>query len=279
MLNLIVTRMTGALFAFILALVCATTIYALGQTHYVAFAPSPGSARLASDGTATTILTDSQDFPGVLRAARDLQTDIERVTKIRPGIVDHAPTEAADLIVVGTLGKNRFIEQLVRAGKLEVAAINGRWESFIIQVVPQPWPGVKRALVIVGSDKRGTIFGVYDVSEQIGVSPWYWWADVPVTQRDQLFVRAGRYLQGEPVVKYRGIFLNDEAPALTGWVREKFGNYNHQFYERVFELLLRLKANYLWPAMWNNAFNDDDPLNPAACSGRKSRTLVGRCQG
>jgi hypothetical protein len=155
-----------------------------------------------------------------------------------------------------------LIDELLGAGKLDAAAIRGRWESFVIQVVSQPWPGVKRALVITGSDKRGTIYGLYDLSEQIGVSPWYWWADVPVTHRAQLFVRAGRYLQDEPAVKYRGIFLNDEAPALTGWVREKFGNYNHQFYEKVFELLLRLKANYLWPAMWNNAFNDDDPLNP-----------------
>jgi hypothetical protein len=100
------------------------------------------------------------------------------------------------------------------------------------------------------------------LSEQIGVSPWYWWADVPVQHHDQLFIRPGRYVQDEPAVKYRGIFLNDEAPALTGWVREKFGDYNHQFYEKVFELLLRLKANYLWPAMWNSAFNEDDPLNP-----------------
>ena len=126
----------------------------------------------------------------------------------------------------------------------------------------RPWPGVDQALIIAGSDKRGTIFGIYDLSEQIGVSPWYWWADVPVQHHDQLFIRPGRYVQDEPAVKYRGIFLNDEAPALTGWVREKFGDYNHQFYEKVFELLLRLKANYLWPAMWNSAFNEDDPLNP-----------------
>ena len=125
-----------------------------------------------------------------------------------------------------------------------------------------PLPGVAEGLIIAGSDKRGTIYGIYDLSEQIGVSPWYWWADVPVQHQNALFVKPGRYVQGPPAVKYRGIFLNDEAPALSGWVKEKFGNYNHQFYEKVFELLLRLKANYLWPAMWNNAFNEDDPLNP-----------------
>ena len=262
MLNFIMTRMTGVLVAFVLALVCATSIYGLGQTRYVEFSASPGAIRLYGDGVAAAIIVDSQEYPGVLRAAHDLQTDIERVTKIRPALINDPPAQATDVIIIGTLGKGRLIERLARAGKLDADVIKGRWESFIIQVVPQPWPGVKSALVVVGSDKRGSIYGLYDVSEQIGVSPWYWWADVPVTHRDQLFVRAGRYVQGEPAVKYRGIFINDEAPALSGWVREKFGNYNHQFYEKVFELLLRLKANYLWPAMWNNAFNDDDALNP-----------------
>jgi hypothetical protein len=261
-LSFIGTKMTGLLVAFALALVCATTIFAIGRTRYVEFTPSPGASRLYGDGVAAAIIVDSKDYPGVLRAARDLQADVERVTKIRPALIIDTPAPGADVIVVGTLGKNRVIDKLVGSGKLDVAAIREHWESFLIQVVPQPWPGVKRVLVIVGSNKRGTIFGIYDVSEQIGVSPWYWWADVPVTHRDQVFVRAGRYVQGEPAVRYRGIFINDEAPALTGWVREKFGNYNHQFYEKVFELLLRLKANYLWPAMWNNAFNDDDPLNP-----------------
>ena len=125
-----------------------------------------------------------------------------------------------------------------------------------------PCPVLTGALVIAGSDKRGTIYGIYDLSEQIGVSPWYWWADVPVAHKDALFVKPGKYVQGPPAVKYRGIFLNDEAPALTGWVSEKFGDYNHEFYTNVFELLLRLKANYLWPAMWNNCFNEDDPQNP-----------------
>ena len=260
--NRFVNRVARIIKASLCTLFWVASVCALGQTRYVEFAATPGSVRLASDGTATTILTDSQDYPGVLRAARDLQTDISRVTSIRPQMISDATAPATDVIIVGTLGKDRLIDRLVGEAKLDVAAIRGRWESFIIQVVSQPWPGVKRALVIVGSDKRGTIYGLYDVSEQIGVSPWYWWADVPVTHRNQLFVRAGRYVRGEPAVKYRGIFINDEAPALSGWVREKFGNYNHQFYEKVFELLLRLKANYLWPAMWNNAFNDDDPLNP-----------------
>lgn len=96
----------------------------------------------------------------------------------------------------------------------------------------------------------------------MGVSPWYWWADVPVKKKKEVYVRKGTYLFGPPSVKYRGFFINDEAPAFSGWTKEKFGGVNHQVYEKVFELLLRLKANYLWPAMWGNAFNDDDTLNP-----------------
>jgi hypothetical protein len=159
------------------------------------------------------------------------------------------------------LGKSALIDQLVRTGKIDVSSIEGKWESFLIQVVPQPAPGVDNALVICGSDKRGTIFGIYDLSENIGVSPWYFWTDTPPKHHDALFVKTGSFVQGPPAVKYRGIFLNDEAPDLTGWAKKQFGGYNHAFYTNVFELLLRLKANYLWPAMWDNCFDEDDPLN------------------
>src|SRR6202789_2811387 len=143
----------------------------------------------------------------------------------------------------------------------DISQVTGHWETAITQIVANPFPGIPSALVIAGADKRGTIFAIYDLSEQIGVSPWSWWADVPIPHQDALYVLSGRYLQPEPRVRYRGIFLNDEAPALTGWVNEKFGGYNHHFYEHVFDLLLRLKANFLWPAMWNSAFAADDPDN------------------
>jgi hypothetical protein len=120
---------------------------------------------------------------------------------------------------------------------------------------------VDQALVVAGSDKRGTIYGIYEISSRIGVSPWYWWADVPTRHRDELVLAPGRFVEPGPAVKYRGIFLNDEAPALSGWAREAFGGFNHRFYERIFELLLRLRANTLWPAMWGSAFNEDDPLD------------------
>ncbi|AHE53030.1 glycosyl hydrolase 115 family protein [Sphingomonas sanxanigenens] len=165
------------------------------------------------------------------------------------------------MVLIGTLGHSRLIDQLAASGRIDVAPIRGKWESYTIQTVRNPAPGIREALVIAGSDKRGTIFGIYDLSQNIGVSPWYWWADVPVVRRERVRVAYGRYFQGEPAVRYRGIFLNNEAPCLSAWTAEKFGGMNSTFYTKVFELLLRLRANYLWPAMWNNAFNEDDPRN------------------
>jgi hypothetical protein len=232
-------------------------LFALGQPRYVSTTPAPGSFPIVHGKSVAAVYVDPSDFPGVVRAADNLRRDIGRVTGLTP---QHDLGPRA-IIIAGTIGRNAIIDQLIREQKINVTGIQGKWESFLIQVVPHPQPGISSALVIAGSDKRGTIYGIYDVSEQIGVSPWYFWADVPVVHRDALFVKPGRYVEPEPAVKYRGIFLNDEAPALSGWVHATYGNYNHEFYEKVFELLLRLKANYLWPAMWNNAFSDDDPLN------------------
>ena len=236
--------------------------FALGQTRYVEAVPRRGSFAIAQGKTLASIYVDPNDYAGVVRAAHDLQADVARVTGRSPRVADAESVLGTNAIVIGTIGKNAVIDHLIRQRKIDVAAVAGQWEAFVIQVVPRPLPGVEIGLIIAGSDKRGTIYGIYDLSEQMGVSPWYWWADVPVAHNDALFVKAGKYVQGPPAVKYRGIFLNDEAPSLTGWAHEKFGNLNHQMYEKVFELLLRLKANYLWPAMWNNAFNEDDLLNP-----------------
>ena len=240
----------------------APAALALGQPAYVEHAPSKGSFAIADHGMPATICVDADDFPGVIRAARDLRDDIQRVTGHAPPMSVGSTCAASHAIIIGTLEKSGLLSALARDKKIDTAPISGKWESFFTQVVSRPEPGVAQALVIAGSDKRGAIYGIYDLSEQIGVSPWYWWADVPVRHSDALFAKPGLFVQGPPAVKYRGIFLNDEAPSLSGWVHEKFGNYNHLFYEKVFELILRLKGNYLWPAMWNNAFNEDDPLNP-----------------
>jgi hypothetical protein len=222
----------------------------------------PGSFAIVGHGKAAAIYVDSGDYPGVMRAAGDLQNDIRSVTQATSVLLKNTHGLGPNAILVGTIGKSPVIDDLIRRHKLHAESIVGKWESFVIEVVAQPMSGVEVGLVIAGSDKRGTIYGIYDLSEQIGVSPWYWWADVPVAHKDSLFVKPGAVVQGPPAVKYRGIFLNDEAPSLSGWVHEKYGNYNHEFYEKVFELTLRLKGNYLWPAMWNNAFNEDDSLNP-----------------
>ena len=235
---------------------------ALGQPSYVERAAGSGSFAIAEHGKLATICVDEKDFPGVIRAARDLRDDIQRVIGYTPDVSVGPTCAASHAIIIGSLEKSSLLAQLARNKKIDTAPIAGEWESFFTQVVSRPEKGIAQALVIAGSDKRGAIYGIYDLSEQIGVSPWYWWADVPVKHSDALFVKPGVFVQGPPAVKYRGIFLNDEAPSLTGWVHEKFGNYNHLFYEKVFELILRLKGNYLWPAMWNNAFNEDDPLNP-----------------
>jgi hypothetical protein len=251
----------SGLFAAALACGVATSAFALGEAAFVAFAPSAGAALIAGAEGLATVVTDPDEHAGVVRAATDLQSDIERVTGKRPVLMRGSAVAAPHAIVIGTLGKSALIDRLAREGRFDVDAIRGQWEGFAIQVVASPGEG-RPMVVIAGSDKRGTIYGIYTLSEQIGVSPWYWWADVPPASHSQLYVAAGTRVQDRPVVRYRGIFLNDEAPALTGWAREKFGGYNHRFYEKVFELLLRLRGNYLWPAMWlPTAFYDDDPEN------------------
>jgi hypothetical protein len=234
---------------------------ALGREHYVEETARAGSFGIVRQSTAASIYVDANDFTGVVRAATDLQGDVTRVAGLTPVVANATDRLGPNAIIIGTIGKSAIIDQLITDHKIDASSITGKWESFIIQVVPKPLPGVASGLVIAGSDKRGTVYGIYDLSEEIGVSPWYWWADVPVRHRDSLFVKAGKYVEDPPTVKYRGIFLNDEAPALSGWAKEKFGTLDHRFYEKVFELLLRLKANYLWPAMWDNAFGEDDPLN------------------
>ncbi|HTL66950.1 MAG TPA: glycosyl hydrolase 115 family protein [Lacunisphaera sp.] len=248
---------------------------ALGDASIVSSSNAPGDFPLVVAGKAAPLVVDTADYPGVVRAAHDLQADIDRVAGVTPAVAGELQGKRL-AVIVGTVGRSAMVDALVRAGKLDVTPVRGQWESWVIETVDKPMPGVDRALVIAGSDKRGTIYGIYELSQQIGVSPWYWWADLPPEHREALYVRAGRHVIASPSVKYRGIFLNDEAPDLTNWVRAKFGtvtkaanprapegvaNYGHEFYSKLFELLLRLRANYLWPAMWNNAFNEDDPDN------------------
>ncbi|THH28766.1 hypothetical protein EUX98_g5425 [Antrodiella citrinella] len=250
---------------------------AIGQSSCVSFSSSASTFSIVSNKKAAPILLSEDEWPGVQRAATDFATDIQRVTGVKPTLSNvttsslSASVKSSLPIIVGTLGRSLLIDQVVNNTKLDVSSIEGQWEAFIAKEVADPLPGVKSAYVIVGADKRGTIFALYDHSEQFGVSPWYWWADVPTTTHDELFTTSAGCSHGSPSVKYRGIFLNDEQPALQNWAAEKFTNgtgapltgspFNHFFYTKLFELLLRMKANYLWPAIWSSAFNIDDPEN------------------
>ena len=268
--QLIITKLSIAIMLvgiFLFSVSCSKTesgkAYLLGNesTDFIRFNNEKNAFAIAQNGEIATLVVGSNDFIGVKKTLEYFKTDLKNVTGLEAIIIYDSIPSAKNIVLVGTLGKSALIDQLVVENKINVDDINGKWENSLIQVVKNPFVGVENALVIVGSDKRGTMFGVFDISRKMGVSPWYWWADVPVVKNDNIYVKNGRYNLGEPKVKYRGIFLNDEEPALGHWAVEKYGGFNHEFYEKVFELMLRLKSNYIWPAMWWASFNADDPLN------------------
>ena len=220
-----------------------------------------GAIALASQSQPTTILLEPEADPAVAHAANAFAEDVGRVSGKSPDRVRQIATVSGNLVVAGVLGHSPTIDHLVRTGKITASDLAGQWEAYRQIVVDHPFPNVTRALVIVGSDRRGAVFGLYDLSEKIGVSPWSWWADVPVQKRAALYVTAGSH-RDQPKVRYRGFFINDEAPSFSTWAQTHFGGANAKAYTHVFDLLLRLKGNYLWPAMWApRAFNDDDPQN------------------
>lgn len=220
-----------------------------------------GDFKLVSAARAAEILVSPNDFKVVRIAAENLALDVQRVTGQKPSLKTDVTNLSAQVVLVGTLGSSTVIDGLVQRSKLDVGRLRGQWESFLIATVPNPLPNVSLGLVIVGSDRRGTAYGVFELSQAIGVSPWYWWADVTPNHSDNLFVRSGIRRQGPPSVQYRGIFLNDEDWGLQPWAAKTFepelGDIGPRTYARIFELLLRLKANTVWPAMHEctRAFN------------------------
>ena len=229
----------------ILTLLALIPVEGMGADEFVTFQQTTGTWQLKD----VSISYADGEHSCVHRAIASLQKDFEAVMGVSP------KRSAGDAkVLIGTVGVNPQIDQWVKQGILR--DLKGKTEKYIIKTI-------NGQLVIAGSDKRGTVYGIYELSRQIGVSPWYYWADVPVEKHAELFIREGEYTDGEPAIRYRGLFLNDEAPCLTTWVKNTFGtNYGgHDFYEKVFELILRLKGNYLWPAMWGWAFYADDPEN------------------
>jgi hypothetical protein len=239
-----------------------TTTSALACTAPVSICADAkaGSFALISAGRPAGVIVEADADTALRHAADNFAEDLERVSGTAAKRAAQPPA-GQDVVIAGVLGQSRAIDALVRGGKLNVDGLAGAWEAYRQVVVERPWPGTRRALVVVGSDRRGAAFGLYDLSEKIGVSPWYWWADVPVARKTNLFVMPGARAD-QPQVRYRGFFINDEDPGFATWTRRKFGGPNAKAYAHVFELLLRLKGNYLWPAMWApKAFNDDDRQN------------------
>ena len=232
-----------------LTLVAFMAISMNATERFVFFKPTAGGMSLAG----ATIGYSDQESKAVQIAAANLQQDFQRVMGFTP-VLSPLTSHPSPLILIGTVGCNSRIDQLVKQKVLK--DLKGKREKYIITTIDGQ-------LVIAGSDRRGTVYGIYELSQQMGVSPWYWWMDVPVKHRDLVVVSPGTYTDGEPAVEFRGLFLNDEAPCLTSWVKNTFGtNYgDHRFYAKVFELILRLKGNMLWPAMWGWAFYADDPEN------------------
>ena len=225
-------------------LLLLSTLSLSAADAFVTFADQGGAVSLRG---ATITYTDTEP-QAVKIAAASLVNDFQNVMSFRPTTSDKGT------ILIGTVGFNKQIDQWVKSGKL--ADLKGKREKFIVTTIDGQ-------VVIAGSDRRGTVYGIYELSRQMGVSPWYWWMDVPVTKRNYVGILPGQYTDGEPAVEFRGLFLNDEAPCLTTWVKNTFGtDYgDHRFYAKVFELILRLKGNFMWPAMWGWAFYADDPEN------------------
>ena len=227
---------TRTIINILLIAACTNAAYA---TDFITFKRNSQSD-IELTRTSDTITYDPLDWKGVRMAVENLRHDLKAVTGSA-----NAP------VVVGTIGKSKLAKKYKQQSK----ELQGKWEQYLIFTD-------RGKLVIMGSDKRGTIYGIYELSRQIGVSPWYWMADAPIQKHEQLFAKSGIYTDGEPKVKYRGIFINDEWPSFGTWCKNQFGGINSKAYARIFELMLRLKANYFWPAMWDSRFNEDDPLSP-----------------
>ncbi|MDE6554287.1 MAG: glycosyl hydrolase 115 family protein [Muribaculaceae bacterium] len=236
---------------------------ALDNPGITSDSPAAGYFPLIEESNPTAILSDSEDLKGISIAVNNLSIDFGKICGTEASILTSKEKGLPKRLIVAASIKSPLIKELFKNKKLNEADLKGKYEKYLMTTVSNPYPGVDEALVIAGSDRRGTIYGIYELSEQIGVSPWYDWADVAPAKHKNLYLAPGLYTAGEPAVKYRGIFLNDEAPCLTGWVKNTYGtNYgDHRFYARVFELLLRLRGNFMWPAMWSWAFYADDPEN------------------
>ncbi|WP_136064699.1 glycosyl hydrolase 115 family protein [Pontiella sulfatireligans] len=247
--------------ALFVCVISSSGVFASEPPASVCFEGKSGMPLINNGQPLPIVISESAD-PAVKRGATAFAEDLYKIGGSATRIIEAGDTLKHPAVLMGVLGNHPLIDDLVSQGKVDISTIKGEWEAFQVAVVEKPWPDVEHVLVIVGADRRGAIYGAFDLSEQMGVSPWYWFADVPTVQHKNVFVTAGS-VTDQPKVRYRGIFINDEDPALKGWAEKKFGGVNSGMYERVFDLILRLKGNYIWPAMWGKSFHLDDPKNTA----------------
>jgi len=245
------------------------------ETFYTITPPVTNGFELVANGVAADVYVDAADLPGITHAADNLTKDIKAVTGVTAQLKSTAAGLSKFAVIAGSIGNSPAIDTLIAQRRLDVSDIEGKWEAYTICYIRNPVPGVDIGLVIAGSDKRGTVYGIYKISETIGVTPWGFFADSVPTHQDELILPPDKIVQGEPSVKYRGIFINDER-SLDRWMNQYAAKNNHtvpfyssrgayrfchEFYTEVFDMILRNYGNYLWPAMWNNSFWVDDPLN------------------
>nr|AGS52817.1 hypothetical protein [uncultured bacterium contig00009] len=274
-------KKSAILFAVVLAAQQIAGMAAFATPNELFSAPEKTEFELVADGVAADIYVDMDEkeegFIGVAHAAGNLAADVRKVTDVEAKLKRDPAGLGKFTVIAGVIGKSRLIDGLIKAGRLDVGAIEGKWESYVIDYIVKPAPGVDLGLVIAGSDKRGAVFGIYKISETIGVSPWGFFSDAVPIKKDKLVFQRERRVQGQPSVKYRGIFINDER-SLHKWMDQYAAANNHtvpayvtkgrpayrfahEFYVEVFDMILRSYGNYLWPAMWSNSFWRDDPLN------------------
>ena len=251
-----------ALVALALSLVALTSSAHACDTPVAPCERGASSSLQIVGGGEVVVVVDPSEAAPVRRAAEALVADIERIGGSARLATSISAAENQPTIWIGEAGTAGALNDALRARGHGDADFAGRWEAYRQIMLPSQRAEAPPVLAISGSDPRGVIYGVYDLSERMGVSPWHWWADVPTELRQELWLTAGE--RGDaPQVRYRGFFINDEEPAFGNWAREQFGGINAAAYERVFDLLLRLKGNYIWPAMWGKSLAEDDPASLA----------------
>ena len=213
------------------------------------------------------ICLEQSAFPGVIRVTEKVAHDVKLVSGKKPQIlVEKEIPETLEssgedwTIIAATKGKSSFLKKLEEAGSAELKELEQKRECYA-WIFPEIKNRTKsNLLVIAGSDKRGTIYGLFHLSEMLGVSPFVDWCGLMPPKQEKIELREDMAcISKEPSVRYRGFFINDEWPAFGNWCNHNFGGFNAKAYDHVFELLLRLKGNYLWPAMWSARFADDGP--------------------